>query len=418
MDHGHGYNMINLIQMSIGGLRVAGLAFKLALTLFLARYLPTTELGVYGLVVAASSILPGVFGFGLSYFTNREIVDSEYSGALVVARDRMIISAAVFLLLAVVLVCCYYWIDDYLLSNVPFWLMVLFFEFVGFDINLILISRGRAALASLIFFIRTAVWVPFFIGLAYFLPSLRNLDSLVYAWFSGGFISIVLVLTCYSKALTRAVLLSPFESKRYIGLAFKARWVWFSDIALALGQNVDRVIIGALMGPAAAGVYYFYFVTTLSTFQIVQAAVIQPSIPVIRRAFIGGGDAHYSLIRGKMVSALMYTTILTLAGQLAIYIIVIYTGKQDIISYLMLSPLFALGAFSKTIAEFLGIVDYATEQDRRYIFVNLVALVLTVLGVSLLTNLIGLFGSVMGFNIAMITVMLLRLYFYRWVWAV
>ena len=408
--------MKHVAPISIGALRVTGLALKLGLTLFLARYFSTADLGVYGLFVAVSSVLPGMFGFGLSYFTNREIVDLDYPRAILVSRDRIFLSAITFFIISAIVAAGFWIIYHDFPIGIASWAMVLLFEFLGFDINLMLISRGRAAYASFIFFIRTAFWVPFFILFAYLSPALRNLDALVGAWFCGGLVSMVLVFIRYWKLFNRKLLSIRLDLRRYIGLASDARLVWFSDIALALGQNVDRAIIAALAGPAAAGVYYFYFVTTLSTFQIVQAAVIQPAIPVIRRAFMSGSDAHHSLIRSRLVASLLYTSILTIAGQAAIYVIVIYTGKAEIVSYFVLSPLFALGAFSKTIAEFLGIVDYATERDRRYILVNLLALVLTVVGVGLLTFQFGLIGSVVGFDLAMIAVMALRLYFYRWVW--
>src|SRR5690349_2087290 len=73
-----------------GLLRLASLAAKLGLTLYMGRYLSLTDMGLYGLVFSSVMIATTVLGLRFDYVVSRDLVRTTPEVALAKMRDQTI----------------------------------------------------------------------------------------------------------------------------------------------------------------------------------------------------------------------------------------------------------------------------------------------------------------------------------------
>lgn len=402
-----------MFALSIGALRIMGLGLRFLLTIFLVSYVSNEDLGVYSLIVASGSILPGTLGLGLSYFLNRQIVDAEPPQARLLARDRLMISTLVFVaFLAVALPLTFRTIIGYDLSIVLL-SSVLLLEVIGFDLNFILIARSKAALAALLFFIRTSAWVPAYIALAYFDESFRNINALMLCWLGGALCFVAIFLFRFRSLFTRDMLTHPFRLTAYRDTFIKALPIWVSDIALALGQNVDRFIITAVAGVEKTGIYYFYLTMSQAIFMVMQSSLIQPYIPQFRKLLVGVERIDYSFIRKSLKNVTLLSFFGCLANAVFVVIMAQFINKPGIIDYKYLSLILSFGVFGRILFEFFGILDYAAENDKRYILVNCACLLCSLVFVYVFTLYFDIVGAATAFSLVGLAFMALRIFFWR-----
>lgn len=380
-------------DISIAVFRLAGLAIRFGLTLFLVTFFSLHDVGSYALLVGITSMLPGSVGLGLSYFYNRRIVDAQ--DALLPVRDRLLISAAMSCFAAVVLVVLQEagWFSLAIGSGSLIVLLVL--ETLGFDLHLSLMARHRALVANLLFFIRTAGWIPPFALVAYLRPEWRTLDALVWAWLIGLGCWSIFVAAWGARFLTAPRLWHTHIDFVLIRATLpRAFPVWISDISLAGGQVIDRFIVSALLGLEATGIYYFFFAIANAAVTVGQAATQQIHMPVLRKAYMEHlGSAFVVIAQAHLKKAVIVLSSLILSSVPATYFVVALIGRPELNAHVVLIPIIAAAALLRSIAEYFGIFDYVTERDGRFVRFNIASVLATSISVTVLTLLLGLIGA-------------------------
>jgi O-antigen/teichoic acid export membrane protein len=382
-----------LQDVLIAVLRLAGLGIRFGLTLFLVAFFSLHDIGSYALLVGITSVLPGSVGLGLSYFYNRQIVDAQ--DALLPVRDRLLISVAMSCFAAVMLVVLQEvgWLGLAIGSGSLIVLLVL--ETLGFDLHLSLMARHRAVVANVLFFVRTAGWIPPFALIAYLDPEWRTLDALIGAWLIGLCCWSALVATWGARFLTAPRLWRTRVDFALIRATVpRAFPIWISDISLAGGQVIDRFIVSAFLGLEATGIYYFFFAIANAAVTVGQAATQQIHMPVLRKAYLGHlGSAFVEIAQTHLKKAVILTSILILASIPATYLVVALIGRPELIAHVVLMPIIAAAALFRSVAEYFGIFDYVTERDGSFVRFNIASVIATSISVTMLTALVGLMGA-------------------------
>ena len=383
-------------DVSIAVFRLAGLAIRFGLTLFLVAFFSLHDVGSYAVLVGITSMLPGSVGLGLSYFYNRRIVDAQ--DALLPVRDRLLISAAMSCFAAVVLVVLQEagWFSLAIGSGSLIVLIVL--ETLGFDVHLSLMARHRALVANVLFFIRTAGWIPPFALIAYLNPEWRTLEALVGAWLTG--------LGCWSvffgawgaRFLTASRLWHTRVDFALIRATLpRAFPIWISDISLAGGQVMDRFIVSIFLGLEATGIYYFFFAIANAAVTVGQAATQQIHMPVLRKAYLEHPSLAFVVIaQAHLKKAVIVVSVLISSSVPATYFVVALIGRPELTAHVVLIPIIAAAALFRSVAEYFGIFDYVTERDGSFVRFNIAAVLATSISVTVLTSLAGLTGTALG----------------------
>lgn len=382
-------------EIIVGGIRLAGLSLRMILTLFMARFLTFSDVGIFSLLVGTVALLPGTIGIGLGYFVNREIVSHNIEKARIVTRDRLAISlvCAIVSVAAIWMVAIFIDLDTGV--DMRIFSVIIILEVIGFDLNFILISRDKNNMANLLYFARTSIWIPFYIGYCLISPSARNIDTLVMFWLGGELAFVLMFFALTPRRLFKKdILTHPFDFSAVKSRYPAALTIWGSDLSLAIGQNIDRFIISHIIGVEAAGVYYFFFSIASGAYQVVLSATVQPYMPRIR-AFVADQDVA-GLVR-SVNSALMrviaFSVPVFVAAGIGSLILVYLLGRIELIHSLILVPIILSGMLAKIINELFAMVDYAMEKDLKFVGFSVVLLVLTACGLTVLTWMGGLAGA-------------------------
>ena len=407
------FNGIDLQDVLIAALRLAGLATRFGLTLFLVAFFSLHDVGSYALLVGITSMLPGSVGLGLSYFYNRRIVDVQ--DALLPVRDRLLISAAMSCFAAVVLVVLQEagWLGLAIGSGFLIGLVVL--ETLGFDLHLSLMARHRALVANVLFFIRTAGWIPPFALIAYLNPEWRTLDALVGAWLIGLCCWSALVAAWGARFLTASRLWRTRVDFTLIRATLpRAFPIWISDISLAGGQVIDRFIISAFLGLEATGIYYFFYAIANAAVTVGQAATQQIHMPVLRKAYIEHlGSAFVVIAQAHLKRAAVVISVLVLLSIPATYLVVALIVRPELTTYVVLMPIIAAAALFRSVAEYFGIFDYVTERDGSFVRFNIAFVLATSISVTMFTVLAGLIGTAVATLVVAVALSAVRFLVWR-----
>ena len=143
-----------LLTMRVG---VAGA--KALLAFYTARFLSLADLGVYGLLIAGTTIVPAVAGFGMTDWIARKIVDLPRAEAVELIVARLSLTVCVHLCVQPLAL----GLDLLLGQPIPIELaaiggLILLLEHIGSESNDLLVARRRVLLSQTLSFLRAAVW--------------------------------------------------------------------------------------------------------------------------------------------------------------------------------------------------------------------------------------------------------------------
>lgn len=375
-----------------GGLRLAALSMRMILALFMARYLPFTDIGVFSLLIGLTGLLPGAAGLGVGFFVNRDIVVMVSSRAVLLARDRLIVTAVCGII-------CSLGVAQAGLPVSP-WIsgLLIVLEMIAFDLHFLLIARHRAGIANVLMFVRSASWIPVFMILAYAFPQLRDVDALAKIWLGGVLLSLLVTIGLFRHILSsRAIWTTAFDPRPFRAITRRALPVWISDFALAAGQYADRFVISSFLGVAAAGVYYFYLSIANGAFIAIQSATTQPYMPRLRTLYAERCHARFIEGVGACLKKLIALSLISFAlAQIGTLVIVKLLGRPELSAQWHIMPILLIGMFGKAIGDYLGTLDYIMEHDRRFIAVNIASFAAVIASVALMTQVLGLTGAALG----------------------
>src|SRR3972149_11147422 len=87
-----------LSQLLLVAMRVGSTMSKFLLAIYTARYLGLADLGIYGLLVGATTIVPAVVGLGMTDWIIRKIVDLPRAQALPLMASRLGLTLSIHLM--------------------------------------------------------------------------------------------------------------------------------------------------------------------------------------------------------------------------------------------------------------------------------------------------------------------------------
>lgn len=266
-------------QATLIGLRGAGALSKFALALYTARYLGLAELGIYGLVSAALTIVPAVFGFGVTDTISRQVVGVARKIAAPLVTTRLSLSICAHLVVQPLA-----WLLNAALgAPIPWHFaipvgLILFLDHLVCDTADMLVLRGRVFFANVLQFISGGLWPPVVIAIGLMFPATRNLDWLFYGWLAS------LIATLFVIAVFLA------RRQRWRDMRLDPKWLLASlrasvpfhikDISGVTSLYLDRFLISFFLGLELTGVYTFFWSVgnvahSLVVYSVVRARIAQ-----------------------------------------------------------------------------------------------------------------------------------------------
>ena len=286
-----------LANISLRGLTLAS---KFLLLMFLARLLPPSDLGIYGLVVVTISVSLYLLGLDFYTYNTREILAGDRSGYALKIRDQLVFHGATYAVVLPALLLVF--VSGTLAWKYAGWFYILLvLEHLSQESYRLLITLSRSSVANLVLFLRAGIWVFAVAALGIFTPSVVSLNLVFGCWLVGVTASLVLAGFVLRNLPWRSVLYKQINWP-WIRRGVKISSRFFAASICLLGvQYADRYFLQHFHGAADVGIYTLFW-QIANTIQIfVYTAIATVLFPKLVESFQKGDLAAYRLHMRRLV---------------------------------------------------------------------------------------------------------------------
>lgn len=399
---------IFITSLVLIGIRGINAASKFALALYTARYLGLADLGIYGLVVAGTTILPAFAGLGTSDWILRKIAGEPTGKAvpLIVTRLAMVLTFHAI---------CQpigFAINAALGMPVPWPLAILIglvavTEHLAADACEMLMFRGHALFANVLSFFRFGFWPVLVIAAGILFPAARNLECLMLGWLGG--------VICAWAAL--AIYITRKGRWHYVGLNWSTMRTgiragvpfYVKDMSIATGLYLDRFLVSLFLGIELTGVYTFFWSVANIVHNLGLTAIFQPHVArLVAAARVG--ESHFRDVFRKIqmftgASALA----ISLALVLAVPLLLPYLDRPLLAAHLDVFNIVLAATLFRLASDCYNYVMLSLHHDRAMAIISMAGVPLSAALYVLLIPRFGLDGAGFAYLLAAILLFVPRL---------
>ena len=379
------------MPLIIMGLRGTTLVVKFLLTLFIARFMGFSDVGVYGLIASLAIIVPIFSGLGITYILTRRAVTQtpeEITEALF--YYGRFISCVYLLLLAVAI------IGGVLLNQLFFVLIILsilFLMHVNGDLYMLFLNLSRPFVANLLHFIFNAVWMSVFMVLAYLNPAFRTMEVLLISWVIGG-----------GLALLGCVWLMkdwPWSSAKELGSLkdwvleefSEAKTMYFTGLTTTTAQYFNHFLILFLLGLELTGVYVFFMQVVGALSNLLRTGVIQVTRPHLVRAYKENDAMYIPLYKKCLKHTGLSALALALFSCPAMYVVILYLDRPLALEWFSVLLLLLVVFVLTMVIEVNRLIFYAQHRDDIILKLGIIGVIGTILLNVVLVPWLALWGA-------------------------
>lgn len=383
--------------MMLFALRAGATGSKFLLAIYTARYLSLSDLGVYGLLVGGTTIVPAVGGLGLTDWIVRRIVDLPLAQALPLVASRSALTVLIHLVgLPLVLL-------GFILAGRPLPLPVallgsaiLLLETLALQVGDVLMARRRILLAHWLLFVRQGFWPLPVIVLGLLVPEARSLKMLLSIWCAALVLTwIILFCLLLQKGRWRYVRL---QGHLLLGALRGSLLLYVKDISATVAAFADRFLISLFLGLELSGIYSLFWSIANVVHSLVSGGVVQTHIAsLIGAAKERTGVEFRALERRLQIEATSWA--LLFAGGLAALtpVFVTFLDRPLIQDYLPVFWLIILATLLRIGADGYGFAIYAFHRDRAIALIAVGGALASAVLNLVLTPVAGLWGSALAY---------------------
>ena len=317
------------------GMRGVTLVARFGLALYLAKYLPLADVGLFGLVAGVANMMPVIAGWGLNYYLEREVVGKSKQVGGQMVRDRLVVTfltLIVLVILAAPLVLYWHVLPDAPLAMLALAIIVL--ECVAYDLHDALISMGYPLSANAMLFVRSALWIFPVAALGIWLPELRTLHLVFSLWLVGlvgNFIVLFWVLRGWPLG---AIARAKIDKAWTFSTIRKGGLVYLSDLGFLGTLYLDRYIVDHFLGLSLTGIFTLYWSMANAVHALVNTGIIQLVFPVLVAAYKDGGrDEGMLLVRRTLMKVIGLSAVLSVGLGGFFPFVLGLLGKTEIAAY-------------------------------------------------------------------------------------
>lgn len=391
---GPGFGVKRLLDQSmLLAMRIGGTAAKFLLAIYTARFLGLADLGIYGLLVGATTFVPALVGLGMTDWTVRRIVDLPRSHALPMVASCFSLTVALHLLLQPLA----FAVNIVVGKPIPLEIMalcgaILLLENLAMQATDMLIARRRIFLGYFLHFLRLGFWPIPIMAIGLLFPETRTLEFLLLGWLAMLVVTWV-ILGALALQGGRWRLLRPqwdYLRKQLPG----SFTLYVKDVSFAASNFLDRFLISLFLGLELTGVYTLFWSIGNVVNSLAVYGVLQSQLPhVIAAGQSENQTAFRALERRLQIEISSWAVLLALAAAIVTPILVPLLNQPLVQDYM---PVFwfMLGAtLLRVAAESYSYVLLALNLDRMIAVIAFVGALVSAIGNLVLTPLAGLWGA-------------------------
>lgn len=376
------------------GLRGFTLVFRFLLSFYIAKYLGFEATGIYGLAVGMITFTPALVGWGLNYFTSRDVVGKPPEEAGTLVKSRLLVTTA-SLALATGLGFIALSATDFHLSTIyALILVLLWLETYALDVHLPLIAQEMPIQANIIIFVRSALWAPFVIAAGILFPAARTIEWVFAGWILSYVPTIIVLLFCLRHWPLRTIARAGIRYD-WIRMRLKRSWlIYFSDLCLVGISYADRYIVNFILGLALTGVYTFFWTLANALQTLIATAVVQVALPSLVKAHANGSPVEWQgAMRRHLIRTLAMAVILGVAVYAVCEILIRYMGMEALGEHRLVFVLMLFAAIVRSCSDLFSVGLTSLRKDNHYAGIIMGGVLFSVMLCYTLTSLLGLEGA-------------------------
>jgi O-antigen/teichoic acid export membrane protein len=398
-----------VLLLSIRGLNTAA---KFSLALYTARYLGLADLGIYGLMVAATTIAPAFAGLGTTDWIVRQIAGAPSARAVPLIVTRLAMGLAFHLVVQPIA-----WaVNAVLGAPVPWPLalllgMIAVADHLAADAGDMLTFRGRALFSNVLLFLRAGLWPLAVIGWGVLDPAARSLECLMFGWLAG----LVIMWA------TLAIFVARRGRWRHLGLEW--RWIgdgirasvpfFLKDISVAASLYLDRFLVSLFLGLELTGVYTFFWSLSNVVHNLALYGTFQPHVSKLIVAGQRTAMEFQTVLRRIQIETAGFALLMAAGLVIVVPLLVPHLDRPLLTAHLSVFGIIVAATLLRLAADSYNFVLLALHHDRAIAATSLVGVPLSAGLTLLLLPYWGLLGAAWAYLLAAGVLLASRLYFGR-----
>ncbi len=368
---------LNMRLLNVG-MRGISMISRFLLIIMLAKLLPPSDLGIFGLLVAGISFAVLIVGFDYYSYSNREILSVEKKEWSRIIFNQIYAYIPLYLLfIPIAMIVSYY---KFLPDGYFIWFVLLMIvEHASIEQNRLLNTMQKQLSASMVLFLRSGVWVLLMLPIMVFVDSFRNLETVLYAWFLGGIASIIFGFFVIKKDIDYWPFIKP--DYQWILKGYKIGFLFIlGTIAFKMISTFDRFWLEKISNSDVVGAYVFYVSLTVGVTAFIHAGLIVFSAPKIITTYQSGKISKFKYLMDNFLKELIISILGMVVLMYFLMPFVINWVDKPIYhdSYGVFHIILATAAFT-VLSSHPSTYLYASKRDKYTFFSTISAFVVFIL---------------------------------------
>jgi O-antigen/teichoic acid export membrane protein len=354
-------------------LRLSTLGLRFVLIFLLARYLPVSDVGLYGLFTATVSYALYPLGFDFYTYATRQIMRGDRARWRVYITSQMAFAACLFIVMAPILVALFAagllpW------SLVAWFFAILPLEYLGLEIDRLLIAMSDQLGASVVLFIGGAINPLTAIPLLWAVPGLRHLSTVLATWATYDVLALAVGTILIARLTAGAN--HPEVDWSWIRTGAKASLPFLAGtVCLRALFTADREVVKLFGDLSVLGAYTFYMSIGAGMTSVLYSGVQQFAYPRLVRS----AHEHDSIAFKRHLRSLFLQTLGGIAGVSALTlaaepILLDFVRDDTYRQYAWMLPvvLLVVAIYNLSIVPHYAL--YALDADRAILAITVISL--------------------------------------------
>ena len=387
------------LLLTLLGLRGMTIVAKFLLALYTARYLGLADLGIYGLVVGATLLMPAIFGFGLNDWMLHYLVGKSRSEFVPRAITRLAFTVCVHLIVQP----AGWAINAAFGSPIPFSLalpiaIILLLEHLTVDASDLLIARGRALLANLNGFFRGGLWPLLAIAVGFIDVRMQTIGWVLAVW-AGVLVLmwVMLGVQILMQGRWRHAGLRPHWISQGVR---ESRHYYVKDISNVISLTADRFLISIFLGLELTGVHTFLWSMANVMQGLVVFGTVQPHVPKLVEANVRSRAEFHALERRLIFETLAWTAVIAAAISIVTPFLLPYLHRPLLEANLPVFWLIVAATVVRVGSDSYTFVLVALRLDRATAAISVAGAMGSAALNVLLLPLLGLYGAAIAYLVS------------------
>jgi len=388
-------------------MRVGVAAAKALLAFYTARFLSLADLGIYGLLIAGTTIVPAVAGFGMTDWIARKVVDVPRAEAIDLIVARLSLTVCVHLVVQPLAL----GLDLLLGQPIPIELalmggLILLFEHIGSESNDLLVARRRVLLSQTLSFLRAAVWPLLVITIGLLVPAARTLTFMLTVWLIVVALNaLVLLGLFYSRTRTFLV---PVHL-RPLWQQLRGSWVLYvRDLSNMVSIFSDRFIISTVLGLELTGVYTLFWSIANVIYSVVVVGLLLTQVAPLVDAARRGYEQFNAVKRRIQIELAGWIVLLAAGAAIATPLLLPFLQRPLLQANLTVFWIVLFAMIMRIAADGYGFALLALQRDRAIAIVAVLGAIMSAAATAVLTSLMGLWGAAVAFAASSTAIFIVR----------